>query len=292
MQGRALRKGREGRCRVYSLDSELATLLESYTCADDEIVLPCPSNLFTVAGVDPSACILVSPFDRRPTLYPYQELVVLEPIDRGRQGRWFFAGKELLEELDWLSESVRLICSEDSRSRIFIDVGMSRAELLSFYKRYGVFPVQLMERKGLLTRCTVLVNAFWLASWERNAVARHSSKIVLSMTDALRAGSVPLLTELREHGIAYGFATGYHGGTAVSEAQLAYAYTAYTLGTSRWDVALNPLVHGSPEVLGIKPKALLVIRAKEVYDLVSKGFAVYHAIVAGGRVYKITCDLA
>ncbi len=71
--------------------------------------------------------------------------------------------------------------SEASRrlgAPLHIHVSETRREVYMVRRRYGLFPVELLDRLGALHEYTVLVHAGWIASWELDLVARAGSSIV------------------------------------------------------------------------------------------------------------------
>jgi len=93
---------------------------------------------------------------------------------------------------------------------LHIHVSETRREVYEAKKRYGVFPVELLDRKlKALHSRTVLVHAGWIASWELELVKRARASIVHCPTSNMKlatAGHFPAY-EAIEMGINVGLGT-------------------------------------------------------------------------------------
>lgn len=84
-----------------------------------------------------------------------------------------------------------------------IHVSETRREVYEAKKRFGKFPVELLESLGALGPRAVLVHAGWIASWELEAVRRAGASLVHCPTSNMKlatAGSFPLY-EAMESGV-------------------------------------------------------------------------------------------
>ncbi len=253
-------------------------------------LVPCPANLYALSA-DPSACLLVVPEGVSVERLAYQTVVEAKGVERARPGEVSVAPRDsALGDTAWLSERIRELCREDPRTRVYLDLAMGRAELYQFYRRHGKFPVHVLRDAGALTECTVLLNPFWLASWEREMVALSSAKIVLSVSDATAAGSVPLIGELSAAGVAYGFGTGARGGLVVDEMRAAVMMLRYSAGKVDEERVVRDLLTAAERVLGRAVEARVRVRvlAGSVWEtLVRYGFASYEAVVERGRELRL-----
>ncbi len=94
-------------------------------------------------------------------------------------------------------EAVRLAAREAAaRGRpLHIHVSETRREVYEAKKRYGVFPLELLDRLGAVQRWSVLVHGGWLASWEVELAARRGATLVHCPASNMKlatAGHFPL----------------------------------------------------------------------------------------------------
>ncbi|BEP16753.1 amidohydrolase [Pyrofollis japonicus] len=84
-----------------------------------------------------------------------------------------------------------------------IHVSETRREVYEAKKRYGLFPVQLLDKLGALSKVSVLVHAGWIASWELGLVKEKGASLVHCPASNMKlatAGHFPLY-EAMESGI-------------------------------------------------------------------------------------------
>ena len=84
-----------------------------------------------------------------------------------------------------------------------IHVSETRREVYEAKKRYGVFPVELLDKLGALSNHSVLVHAGWIASWELDLVREKGASLVHCPASNMKlatAGHFPLY-EAMESGI-------------------------------------------------------------------------------------------
>ena len=93
---------------------------------------------------------------------------------------------------------------------LHIHVSETRKEVYYSKTRYGVFPVEYLDKLGLITAKTILVHLGWITNWELDIVARSNAKCVhcpVSNMKLATAGFVPL-REMLDKGITVGLGTG------------------------------------------------------------------------------------
>ena len=87
---------------------------------------------------------------------------------------------------------------------LHIHVSETRREVYEVRRRYGRFPVELMNARGMLGRDLILVHMGWAASWEYDAALRAGAGIVHCPASNMKlatAGQLPLRELLDAGGI-------------------------------------------------------------------------------------------
>ncbi|QOJ79390.1 amidohydrolase family protein [Infirmifilum lucidum] len=116
---------------------------------------------------------------------------------------------ESLEDIVDFSEEIKSALEENPSAVLFVHVANSRFQVYASKTKYGKFPIELVDSKGLLSNVTILVNPGWAASWELKLISKRGSKIAYApVADAFTAsgGSLPA-REVGYHGITSGLCT-------------------------------------------------------------------------------------
>ncbi len=133
------------------------------------------------------------------------------PVVPWRMHRWRERGVvlESLEDLVNFSEEIKSTLEGIPSALLFVHVANSRSQVYASRAKYGKFPIELLDSKGLLGSKTILVNPGWASSWELKLISERGSKIAYApVADAFTAsgGSLPV-REVSYHGIASGLCT-------------------------------------------------------------------------------------
>jgi len=97
----------------------------------------------------------------------------------------------------------------DRGAKVLARASASRREVFESKRRYGLFPVERLERLGLLSELVILLEVNWITSWEIEYVARRKSGVVYAPSSAMESGSdgfLPLV-DMVEKGIAVALGT-------------------------------------------------------------------------------------
>ena len=100
-------------------------------------------------------------------------------------------------------------CSERKGLGIHIHVSETRREVFECKRRHGVFPVEYLNKLGLLTDRTHLVNLGWITSWEISLVKERGTSVAhcpVSNMKLATAGFFPF-KEMIRGGITVGIGT-------------------------------------------------------------------------------------
>ena len=109
-----------------------------------------------------------------------------------------------LEALD-LSKNL----SEELNLDIQIHVSETRKEVFDCKKKYGVFPVELLEKRGFLSERVQMVHLGWITSWEIGLIRKRNAKVTHCPTSNMKlatAGFFPF-KEMHDMGITIGLGT-------------------------------------------------------------------------------------
>ncbi len=94
--------------------------------------------------------------------------------------------------------------------RVHIHVSETRREVYECKKRHGLFPVEYLDRLGLLTNRTHLVHLGWVTSWEIGLIREKGATVAHCPTSNMKlatAGFFPF-KEMVRSGIPVGIGTG------------------------------------------------------------------------------------
>ncbi len=204
-------------CTLYVPGKGVEGAVEEVDCGDSELVVPAPQNLFDASSRPWSLECTVARLEGQA---PPPAATIRINVGAGSLPAYVRVGELLARErvrnlqrlLDGCGKPVPLV---------YIDNGLTRAEILYLYRKLDMFPIQLLERLNLLTPCTVIVNPFWLTSWEMEILSEAGSPVALSVSDSLAAGSTPLLHEMAKYRVVFSIATGWAGQTVIDEIRLA-----------------------------------------------------------------------
>jgi len=144
---------------------------------------------------------------------------------------------------------------------LHIHVSETRREVYEAKKRYGAFPVELLDRKlKALHSRTVLVHAGWIASWELELVRKARASIVHCPTSNMKlatAGHFPAY-EAMEIGINVGLGTDGAASNNSLDMFLEMKMMVMLQRHSYWDTrvkalhALRAATIGSAHAMGLK----------------------------------------
>ena len=144
---------------------------------------------------------------------------------------------------------------------LHIHVSETRREVYEVKKRYGVFPVELLDKKlKALHSKTVLVHAGWIASWELELVRRARASIVHCPTSNMKlatAGHFPAY-EAMKAGINVGLGTDGAASNNSLDMFLEMKMMVMLQRHSYWDTrvkalhALRAATIGSAHAMGLK----------------------------------------
>jgi len=90
-----------------------------------------------------------------------------------------------------------------------IHISETRKEVFECKKKHGVFPVEYLDRLGVLSERTLLVHLGWVTSWEIELIRERKAKVVHCPTSNMKlatAGFFPL-KEMLAQGVAVGLGT-------------------------------------------------------------------------------------
>ncbi len=147
-------------------------------------------------------------------------------------------------------DKIKYIVSKAHEKRLGVQIHISetRREVYEVKKETGLFPVELLDRSGLLNENTILVNAGWIASWELEAVKRSGASLVTCPTASMRmvsGGHFPL-REALEKGVRVGLGSDSpamsHNLDVLTEAKHALLFYRHAY----WDASLTP-----EDILGV-----------------------------------------
>jgi len=114
---------------------------------------------------------------------------------------------KLLEESTFneLSE----LLQDRGNKRIYVHISEDRKAVFRIKRKYGKFPVELLDRIGLLNGNTVLVHASWITNWEIEMMSNKGSSVVYcpSAEMKLGTGGFPPLRDFINRGIPVGLGT-------------------------------------------------------------------------------------
>jgi len=114
---------------------------------------------------------------------------------------------ELMREgsLNGLRELLQRVKS----GRVYVHISETRRAAFEAKKKFGHFPVELLNELGLLTEKTVLVHSGWITSWEIEIVSHSGSSLVYcpSVEMRLATSGFPPLKDLICKGISVGLGT-------------------------------------------------------------------------------------
>jgi len=99
--------------------------------------------------------------------------------------------------------------SDDKNVDIYMHVSETRREIYECKKKHGVFPVEYLDRLGLLSDRMRLIHLGWVASWEIELIRERNSSAVYCPTSSMKlatAGFFPFKEMLRS-GITVGLGT-------------------------------------------------------------------------------------
>lgn len=110
--------------------------------------------------------------------------------------------KSTLVELKELIQSLKA-------NRIYLHVSETRKVAFDTKKKFGHFPIELLDKLGLLTEKTTLIHSGWITSWEIEIVRYNKSSIVYcpSVEMKLATGGFPPIKDLINKGICVGLGT-------------------------------------------------------------------------------------
>ena len=207
-------------CRVYIPGAGFAGTVELEGCGENVVAVPAPVNLYDRSRRPRSLeCVVVRVAGEPPAPPPASTVWATTSLDGAPAYTRLW---ELVRGEEAARKALRLLerCGEPE-PLLLVDASMTRVDLLAFHRKTGTFPVQLLEKLGLLTPCTVLVNPYWVTSWELELVSESGAHIAVSVSDSLAAGSTPLLAEFRRYRVSFSLVTGHYGQTVVDEVRLA-----------------------------------------------------------------------
>ena len=207
-------------CRVYVPGTGFTGTVELEGCGEDVVAVPAPVNLYDRSRRPKSLECTVVRIEGDPPAPPPATTVWAAPSLDGAPA--YIKLWELIRSRETARKALRLLerCRRP-QPILLVDASMTRIEFLAFHRRTGTFPAQLLESLGLLTPCTVLVNPYWVTSWELELISESGAHLAISVSDSLAAGSTPLLAEFARYRVSYSLVTGYYGQSVVDEARLA-----------------------------------------------------------------------
>jgi cytosine/adenosine deaminase-related metal-dependent hydrolase len=147
-------------------------------------------------------------------------------------------------------DKIKYIVSQAHEKKLGVQIHISetRREVYEVKKETGLFPIELLDRSGLLNENTILVNAGWIASWELEAVKRSGASLVTCPTASMRmvsGGHFPL-REALEKGVRVGLGSDSpamsHNLDVLIEAEHALLFYRHAY----WDAGLTP-----EDILGV-----------------------------------------
>ncbi len=99
--------------------------------------------------------------------------------------------------------------SEEQGVDVHMHLSETRREIFEVKKRFGVLPVEYLERRGWLSPRLIAVHLNWVTSWELDYIARTSTKVVVNPTNGakLAVGGFAPLREMLAKGIEVGLGT-------------------------------------------------------------------------------------
>ncbi len=131
-------------------------------------------------------------------------------------------------------EPERLVELKEAAKNLGIKLSIHASETLDevyhVKKSYGNFPIELLNKEGVLDQDTILVNPGWATSWEINMLAEKGVKVVHCPTNAMMqaTGSILPLHELLAKNIVTAVGTGTTDTTIRHETKLAKLLNTYT----------------------------------------------------------------
>ncbi len=99
--------------------------------------------------------------------------------------------------------------SEEQAVDIHMHLSETRREVFEVKKRFGMLPVEYLEKRGWLSPRLIAVHLNWVTSWELDYIARASARVVVNPTNGakLAVGGFAPLREMLAKGIEVGLGT-------------------------------------------------------------------------------------
>lgn len=241
------------------------------------IVLPCPFDGYSTGVIGRGVCGGLKPSKN---VHVVKELRV--------DGEW----------LKSLGVRVQNSCSREEFYRLLVYASISREQVYLFKRRLDLFPIEALEKYGVLTPCTVLYNPVWVSSWELGLIAEHGSMAVLSPTGWLSepGGFFPLM-EARAKDIIVGIGSGEEGADVWLEAALLYFQASSVYGKPLDPrLVIEALIHGSAVIAGVDakpyieedaPARLAMVRIDEYVEKLVERHGVLGALVRQGSGLRV-----
>ncbi len=142
------------------------------------------------------------------------------------------------------SEETLLMAKEFSDNRnadVYMHVSETRREVYECRKKHGVFPVEYLDRLGLLSSRLRLIRLGWVTSWEIELIKRKKASIIYCPTSSMKlatAGFFPFKEAVRS-GVTVGLGT---DGAATNNCLDMFREMKYTVLLQRnnyWDAEVN-----------------------------------------------------
>ncbi|MET1101195.1 MAG: hypothetical protein ABWW69_01765 [Pyrodictiaceae archaeon] len=159
----------------------------------------------------------------------------LEGLSRLLDGRGR-VGLVVHEPMEHLDSAQLLARSLPAHSFLALYASYSRSQLYKSRSRYGAYPVELLEARGLLGENSILACSGWIASWEIGLAGRRKTSIVDCPTVSATASTGSLLpySSLLASGVRLGLGTlSLPVPDVLEEARLALALQRHYLGDKR-----------------------------------------------------------